>query len=47
MLENLKCEYCEMIFSDRDYLRKNSIVCLARNTFENVREIKDSFDPPI
>ncbi len=43
-----KCEYCEMIFPDINSLRKHSIRCLARNTFENIREIEnETFDPPI
>ena len=44
-----QCKYCEMIFPDIDSLHKHSVVCLARNTFENLTkiEVEDSFDPPI
>ncbi len=44
-----KCGYCEMIFSDIDSLRRHSVICLARNTSEDVREIEIeyNFDPPV
>ena len=42
-----KCKYCEIMFPDIDSLHRHSSICLARNTFENLTEIEDSFDPPI